>query len=347
MILKTTDVNIASQVEYSAMLMQALEVLLKYRKFAKTMPFRANQGKSQKFRFMDNLAPKITPLVEGVTPVAKKPTFTEVTLSLETFGDFISVTDEVGLFDVHGNILMDSSAPQMLDLLMRQAAESLDTIMRNTGLSGTNVYFAGAPSITQRGNIGANNLVSSVDYKRIVQTLRSNNVKPVTTMIKGGTGVGTAPVASSYIGLVDPLTVHDLQGLPGWLDVHRYASPESRIDPDEVGALADVGIRFIMHNNADPLSGGGSGGIDVYGDIIFGADFLAEAGLISQRDADGNVRVESIEQMPIQLISHAPGSAGTDDPLNQRSTFGWKASAYGVMILRQLSGIRYEHAVST
>ena len=40
------------------------------------------------------------------------------------------------------------------------------------------------------------------------------------------------------------------------------------------------------------------------------------------------------------------GSGGTTDPLNQRSTMGWKANK-AVTILDNSAMVRYEHATST
>lgn len=55
---------------------------------------------------------------------------------------------------------------------------------------------------------------------------------------------------------------------------------------------------------------GGVDGCDIYSTIVFGADAYG---------------VTDVEGGGLETIIKALGSAGTADPLNQRSTVGWKA----------------------
>lgn len=71
---------------------------------------------------------------------------------------------------------------------------------------------------------------------------------------------------------------------------------------------------------------------NVYTSLVFGAD------------AYGTVDIE--EQGGVQLIIKPKGSSGTEDPLNQRSTIGAKATAFAAKVLNDAWIIRIEHAVS-
>ena len=73
-------------------------------------------------------------------------------------------------------------------------------------------------------------------------------------------------------------------------------------------------------------SGGSSG--NVYSTLIYGADAFGTIEL----QGGGNVEV----------IIHEPGSAGSDDPLNQKGTIGWKVKGYTATILQDDFIIRLE-----
>jgi N4-gp56 family major capsid protein len=303
-----------------------------YRIFAvkKTVP--KNKGKTVKFRYHDPLPVATTPLVEGVTPTGSTPVLNTVTATLSPYGDYVDVSDEVGLFDEHGNVLVSAGSRENVELMTEQADSTLETLTKNTIKAGTNVFFSGAPSVTSRSGVGSANKVSLDDFRKIVRSLQTNKVKPIASSIAASQGIATQPVAASYIGLIGPNTLHDLSQIDGWVPVHKYANPNMAY-PNEVGALADIGIRFLMTENDVVFEGEGSGSIDVYGTIVFGREFYGTISLENKKD--------------VEFIAKAPGSAGTTDPLNQKATFGWKVSAFGTVILRQIAGYRYEHAVTS
>lgn len=329
--LKTTALGIANMIYWARVMLSLLRTRLVYRQFAVAKDMPANEGKTIKFRYNDPLPAATTPLVEGVVPTGSTPTVNTVTATLAPYGDYIDVSDETGLFDVSGNILINPRSQSNVELLTEQAELTLDTIVKNVISAGTNVYYAGAPSITSRGAVASTNKVAEDDFRKIVRTLQINKVRPISQSIAASQGVATQPIAAAYIGLIGPTTLFDLSKLSGWVPVHKYANPNMAL-PNEVGALADVGIRFLMTENDVLFDGEGDGGIDVYGTIVFGRDFYGQVTIQNKGD--------------VQFLAKAPGSSGTLDPLDQKSTIGWKVSAFGAIILRQVAGVRYEHAAT-
>lgn len=97
------------------------------------------------------------------------------------------------------------------------------------------------------------------------------------------------------------------------------------------GAAGSATVDFVAVPTAtsgDIVPGGsGASGCAVYGCIFLG------------RDAYGIV---DIEGQGIETIVKGMGSAGTADPLNQRSTIGWKILAYAAKILQQEYLVRLE-----
>ena len=88
---------------------------------------------------------------------------------------------------------------------------------------------------------------------------------------------------------------------PEWIDAHKYAQPEN-LYTGEIGKIA--GVRFVQTTEAKIYSGG------VFGTLIFG---------------EGAYGVTEITGGGLQTIVKQKGSAGTADPLDQRSSVGWKA----------------------
>ena len=132
----------------------------------------------------------------------------------------------------------------------------------------------------------------------------------------------------------------DIEAITGFIPVEKYSAQQDIME-GEFGSFA--GVRFISTTQAPEFLGGGATGgsnvketggkADVYATFIFGEDAYGEVPLSGQSSA---------------VIIKAP-SAGdttnTSDPLNQRSTAGWKAM-YAFKILNDLWIERIEHAVS-
>ena len=77
--------------------------------------------------------------------------------------------------------------------------------------------------------------------------------------------------------------------------------------------------------------------MNAYGAISYEAD---EAGGI-----DPQFGGEEQYQLPVKIIIKQLGSGGTEDPLDQRGSLGWKV-AYAAKILQQLALVRIESGAS-
>ena len=97
----------------------------------------------------------------------------------------------------------------------------------------------------------------------------------------------------------------------------------------EIGKIDEV--RFVMTTNAKIKSSEGAGSIDVHCTMILAADYYG---------------ISRISGEAMKNIVKALGSAGTADPLEQRSTSGWKAT-FLTKRLNENFAVRIEHAVSS
>lgn len=81
-------------------------------------------------------------------------------------------------------------------------------------------------------------------------------------------------------------------------------------------------------------SGGATSGDEVHATLIYG------------KDAYGIVQLGGRGTPNIQTIVKAPGSSGSDDPLNQRGTIAWKVKHFCAAIIQDDFIVRVEHGVS-
>jgi N4-gp56 family major capsid protein len=186
-----------------------------------------------------------------------------------------------------------------------QAGDTLNIITRNEVVSGTNVIYAGGK--TSRGTLTASD------------TITPTLVDQAFTFLKK---MKAPTINGDYIGIIHPSVAYDLRESADWLDVHKYAQP-GEIYNGEIGKLH--GVRFI-EDTEQKIWAAGASNVAVYATTIFGKDAY---GIIEPS-------AESLE-----VIIKQRGSAGTADPLDQRSTVGWKAS-HAAQILYQERLVRIE-----
>ncbi len=184
---------------------------------------------------------------------------------------------------------IDNTIVEATKILGRQAGLTLDTITRNVLQTGTNVYYApkgdGTP-VTSRDELDGTCRLTVALVKRIVAFLRANN---------------TPRINGDYVAIIHPYVAYDLMSDPEWIEAHKYATPEN-IYEGEIGKVA--GVRFVETSEAKVYEGG-----------VFGCLFLG----------DGAFGVTEVTGGGLETIIKQKGSAGTADPLDQRSSIGWKA----------------------
>jgi N4-gp56 family major capsid protein len=204
-----------------------------------------------------------------------------------------------------------------------QAADTFDQLTRDVLVAGTSVFYANG--VGGRASVAAN--VAVADYRKIARSLALNNAKKMTRIVTGTDQVGTSPIDAAYIVIISPNTYYDLKGLTGFIPTRQYPSNVTPME-GEVGSLDE--FRFVMTTNAKVFTGAGSGSVDVHADVILAANGYG---------------ITRISGQTMESIFKPLGSGGSQDPLNQRQTQGWK----GTFVAKRLNEnflYRYEHAVS-
>lgn len=294
----TTDpgLSVENKTFYDMALIREASPELVHDQFAQKRPIPKNGGKKIEFRKYASLPKALTPLTEGVTPDGKKLSVSAIEAEVHQYGDYVALSDILDLTAIDNNVLEATRA------IGRQAGLTLDTITRNVLQSGTNVWYA--PKIAVDG---AKTAVSDRAELDKTSRLTVDLVKRVVAFLKA---MNAPRINGHYVCILHPYAAYDLMSDPKWEDAHKYTTPEN-IYEGELGRIA--GVRFVETSEAQIYTG--TENDCPSGLAVFGCLFLAE----------GAYGVTEITGGGLQTIIKQLGSAGTADPLNQRSTVGWKA----------------------
>ena len=254
--------------------------------FGQKRPIPANGGKTIEFRKFAPLAKATTPLTEGVTPDGKSLSVSTITATVNQYGDFVTQTDVLELTSLDNTIL------EATKLLGRQAGVTLDTIVRDVLNSGTNVTYC--PKV-------ASGTETAVTSRSALDATSQLTVKVIQQVVAKLRGQNAPTIGGKYVAIIHPYVAYDLMRDPEWIDAHKYANPTNLYE-GEIGEIA--GVRFVQTTEAKVYEGG-----------VFATLFLGE----------GAYGVTEITGGGLQTIVKQKGSAGTADPLDQRSSVGWKA----------------------
>lgn len=294
----TTDSKLSAENKtfYDRALVEEAGPNLIHGQFGQKRPIPKNGGKRIQFRRYASLPKALKPLTEGVTPEGRKLSATAVEAEVNQYGDFVCLSDVLDLTAIDNNVLEATKA------VGRQAGLTLDTITRNVLQSGTNVFYC--------PKVGANGVQTPVTDRSGLDktcTLTVDVVKKVAAMLKAA----NAPkIDGDYVCILHPYVAYDIMSDPRWEEMHKYTTPENMYQ-GEIGRIA--GVRFVETSEAAVYKG--TENSCPTGLAVFGCLFIAQ----------GAYGVTEVTGGGLQTIIKQLGSAGTADPLDQRSTVGWKA----------------------
>lgn len=297
-------------------------------RFGQKRPISKRSGNQIKFRRYSQLAAATTALTEGVTPSGSSLAVTDLTATLAQYGDFITLSDMVSMTN------QDAVVTEATDVLGDQAGTTIDQIRRDVLVAGTNVAYASAVA----SRLLTVNKLLGADLDKAIRYLKGQNAKFMKEGMPATDQVGTSSVRKAFIGIVHPDVEYDLEAITGYKSVSDYPGSMALIE-DEIGSYKN--IRFVSSTNAKIFADAttattagykvsGSGKNDVYGTLIFGAESYGVCPLSGEA---------------MSTTVKALGSAGSADPLDQRSTVGWKATTT-TQILNQTWMIRLETLAS-
>ena len=282
---------------YDMTLIDEATPALVHDQFGQKRPIPKNGGKTIEFRKFVPLAKALTPLQEGITPDGKSLEVNTVTATVNQYGDYVTMSDMLELTAVD-NVIVEA-----LKLLGRQGGATLDTVVRNILHSGTNVTYC--PKVAADGTETA--VTSRSDLDDTCQL----SVKVVQQVVAKLRAQNAPTIQGKYVAIIHPYAAYDLMRDPEWIDAHKYAQPENLYE-GEIGEIG--GVRFVQTTEAKIYDGG------VFGTLFFG---------------DGAYGTTEVAGGGMETIVKQKGSAGTADPLDQRSSVGWKGLKTAELLIPQ------------
>lgn len=361
---------------YDTELLENARADLYFNQFGMEQPLPKNNGDTVEWRKFDTFKKAMSPLTEGVTPDGQKVSMTKIKQSIDQFGAYTVISDRLELEAVDP-ILMGVTEESGA-----QAGETIDCVTRNELMTGTHVMYAGGK--TSRSALTAADKITPTDINKAVTHLKKMKAPKINGKYVAIIHPSVAEDLRESDAWIDvhkySATTEIFNGEIGELHGVRFVeTTEQKVFKGETisatitaskgnvvtvttdaepgtlaGRLVSIGsTKYIVTKHKDneltlidyitmtapasvPSSGaisdaeGGASGAAVYATLFLG------------KDAYGIIK-PTAESM--QMIIKQRGSAGTADPLDQRSSVGWKCS-HAAKILYEERILRYESGSS-
>lgn len=281
-------------------------------KFGQAKALPANNSKVMKFRRYEALDSTPAALTEGVTPTSTLLTATDVTATLQQYGGLTTITDVV--MDTHQDPVLNEA----VNVLGEQAAQMIEKMRFGVLKAGTNVLYANGATRN------AVNTVLTIDLqRRAVRTLKRQNARQITSIVRSTPAFGTENVAPSFVGLVHPDLERDIRSISGFTPAEKYGS----ITPweNEIGKIDDV--RYVSSTIFEAFADAGGAKGTMLSTTGTNADVYPV--LYVAKDAYGIVALKGAFALTPMVVNPTPSAS---DPLAQRGYAGWKAMQTAVIL---------------
>lgn len=329
----STDPNVSQRTNVYAerkMLQHAMPVVI-LDKFGVTKPMPKNKSTTIKFRRPRVFTAATTPLVEGVTPTARRFQYEDVSVSLAQYGDLVEVTDVIE--DTHEDPVLNDASVQCGENIGRTQEALNWAVLR----AGTNVFYSIGSARTD-----VNTPIALANQRAVTRALKAQKAMKLTAMLSASTNYATKPVEPCYVAVHHTDLENDVRSIAGFKPVVEYGQVKP-ISQYELGSVDDV--RYICSPDLDPFADGGGAfagsgtamvttsgtSADVYPILYIGKESY---GLVPLRG-----------QGAIEPSIIRPGVKSKSDPLGQRGYVGWKMW-HAILILNQVWMARLEVAAT-
>ena len=290
----TNALSASMKTFYDTELLENAREKLIFQQLGRKQSLPANHGKTVEWRKWNTL-PGVDKLVEAVIPEGKKLGMTSMTVPVDQYGMYVTVSDQLELLAIDDAILGATEE------VGAAAGESYDKLVRAVLMTNANVVYAdimnaegdfvSAPATRSALVAGKANIayLTPKMVNRAVTILKKSKAQP----LSGG----------KYLAVIHPSVAEDLRESKAWIEAHKYAATQE-IFNGEIGELH--GVRFVESNLAPIVKEGDTA---VYMTMFFG------------KDAFGVVDPEGAGMETI-----IKGKNEIGGPLNQFSTIGTKFS---------------------
>lgn len=287
-----------------------------------------NKGDIINWRLLAPFTVVSSALTEGVTPNEHDISISSITAEVEEYGAFVRYTRKLAAMGI------DKVAAEAGDALGEQAGDSLDQLVRDVVIAGTTVQYASTAS--SRATVAAAMKLTAAELLEALATLKTNKAQPSS----GG----------KYVVLLHPYAEYDLYQDSVMQNVLYYSKERGESNPWTTGFIGEAfGMEFWSTPNAKIWVDAGATNADVLATLVVGKGAFGIGGLGAYMPQavkglrEGNNTFAQVR--PLRLIQKPFGSAGSEDPLEQRATIAWYTT-FVSKILTQNFMVRIEHAAT-
>jgi N4-gp56 family major capsid protein len=288
----TTQVDPAISTFFDKLLLRVAKGAQIHSLFAVKRALKANSGNTMKWRRYSKLSTATTPLTEGVTPTATQLAKTDLTSQVYWYGAYVYITDEVELTNQEAVVVEAGMR------LAQQMGETEDEIVRD-------VIFATSSTMNCSNGLNGETIteINDADIRIAVRELIDSDALPITSDIRAGQGQGTSPVIGGYAGLTHTKLIGDFEDVSSWRGKEQYPNLNGVFEA-ELGSTGRV--RWLFSSLGKHVA---STSPDTFYNLIVGKEAYATV---------------SLDAATAKTIMKKRGSGGTEDPLDQRASMGWK-----------------------
>lgn len=351
-----------------------------FNQFGMAQSLPKNHGNTIEFRKFNTFDKALTPLTEGVTPDGNKLGMTKITTAINQYGDYSTISDRLELEAVDPIIMgateeHGAQAGDTLDTLTRNVVNAGTNVYYGGGKTSRAALTASdiitgalvdkcATTLKKGKRPKINNDYVAIVHPSVASDLRHDsewlaphNYVDSENIYNGEIGklhgvrfvedteqkvywgedlcetsrtltLSSNVTAASTITVTETLEANALVGRYVLIAGTKCYVSANTTNQLTLKQLDKTTAASVTASTTDPVypGEGGAAGIAVYATTFISKDAYARV----------NPTAESME-----MIIKQRGSAGTADPLDQRSTVGWKAS-HGATILYEEGIVRLE-----
>jgi len=291
---------------YDKLLLKMLRQMeFHYAKYAVEKSLPRNYGDTINWRRFNKLAVTKNPLTEGVTPDGQQISGSEVTAVIAQYGNVMYFTDIIDLQQ------LDRVRQEYTVELGFQAKETMDEIVRDVLVAEGSAYFAGGADDVADLVTEATHRVSIDDFRKIVLGMKRGFIS------------GNRKAGGKYVALVAPEIMFSLFDDPKVRDYMDFGNTNGMFND---GMIVDMfGIRFEEVLNSPMI-------------LTDGGDLVAHDSIVIGEEA---YAITKLEGQSLKVITKGLGSAGVEDPLDQRQSIGWKMTGFSTKVLLPEAVVNY------
>lgn len=270
---------------YERRFLDRLMAKFHFDKFGMKKALPKGEGKQVKWNRWDNVAESTSALGEAVTPSGVNLTSNPITASVDGYGQFASASDFLIMTAINDTL------SDYVDLLAYAAGKSLDALVRNEVDANSTFQYAKALANEAAVQADSTAVMTAAEIRKAVKKLRNTDVDPWEDEL--------------YRAIIHPFAEFDLlseTAAGSAIQTVQYTSNQ-KIEKGMIGSL--YGVLFFRSSHIRAVAPNTS----VYRNCVIG------------KNAYGLVDLESAQT---KIITKQLGSAGTEDPLDQRATVGYK-----------------------